>query len=162
MCPLGKDNMAVPCRFQLYVYHLLTAWLWPNSWMFYVIAWVIKIIKRKTVFTLLFSGSADLPGFTWGTLLTYPSQVENVLNTPHLPIEFSPSLLLTRVLALLNQYKLVRGWRSNSGKGLLGPLLQQEGSRTNNRFPCWLASWEGGKLLSNMGWFWWCVQGLGQ
>ena len=31
--------------------------------------------------------------------------------------------------------KLIRGQTRNSGKALLGPLLQQEGMKTSNRFP---------------------------
>ena len=84
---------------------------------------VYPIILRIQWFT------ADLPGFTWGSLLTHPTRAENVLNTPLLPTKSSPSLLPTRVLGLFNQYKLIRGWRSNSGKVLLGSLLQQEGSK---------------------------------
>ena len=43
--------------------------------------------------------------------------------------------LPTQVLGLLNQQKLIRGQMRNSGKALLGLLLQQEGEKTNNRFP---------------------------
>ena len=100
---------------------------------------VYPIILRIQWFT------ADLPGFPWGSLLTHPSQVENVLNTPHLPTESSPSLLPTRVLGLLNQYKLIRGWRSNSGKALLGPLLQQEGSKNKQQVPLLACSLRGGQ-----------------
>ena len=45
-------------------------------------------------------------------------------------------MLPTRVLGLLNQQKLIGGQASNSGKALLGPLLQQEGAKTSNSFPC--------------------------
>ena len=51
---------------------------------------------------------------------------------------FTVSLLPTRVLGLLNQQKLIRSQTGNSSKALLGPLLQQEGVRTSNRFSCCL------------------------
>ena len=50
-------------------------------------------------------------------------------------------LLWTRVLGLLNQQKLIRGQTRNSGKALLGPLLQQGGEKTSSRFPCLLTLW---------------------
>ena len=50
----------------------------------------------------------------------------------HAPVRVS----LTRVLGLLNRLKLIRGQTRNADKGLLGPLLQQGGARTSNRFPC--------------------------
>ena len=44
--------------------------------------------------------------------------------------------LLTRVLSLLNQSKLMRGQSRNLDKALLlGLMLQQRGGKTNNRFP---------------------------
>ena len=51
-------------------------------------------------------------------------------------------MIPTRVLAFPNQPKLIRGQTRNSGKALLGPLLQQWGVRTNNRFPCSLGEAE--------------------
>ena len=42
-------------------------------------------------------------------------------------------MLLTRVVGLLNQRKLVRGQIRNSGKTLLGPLLQQWEAKTDNK-----------------------------
>ena len=47
-------------------------------------------------------------------------------------------MLPTRVLGLVNQQKLIRGQTRNSGKALLGYLLQQGAERTNNRLPCLL------------------------
>ena len=67
----------------------------------------------------------------------------------------SQILLPTRVLSLLNQQKLIRGQTGNSGKALLGPLLQQEGAKTSNRFPCSLPGGRGsGQLVPYMGSFW--------
>lgn len=49
-----------------------------------------------------------------------------------------------------------------SDKALLGPVLQQRGARTNNRFPCSLASWAGVSLYIIWGEGKECVQRLGQ
>ena len=43
------------------------------------------------------------------------------------------AMLPTKTLYLLNQYKLIEGQTRNSGKALLGCLLQQGGVRINNR-----------------------------
>ena len=51
------------------------------------------------------------------------------------------AMLPTKTLCLLNQYKLIEGQTRNSGKALLGPLLQQQGVRTINTFPCLLTPW---------------------
>ena len=106
---------------------------------------VYPIILRIQWFT------ADLPGFTWGSLLTHPTRAENVLNTPLLPTKSSPSLLPTRVLGLFNQYKLIRGWRSNSGKVLLGSLLQQEGSKNKQQVPLLARTLREGELAPYTG-----------
>ena len=45
-------------------------------------------------------------------------------------------VLPTKAPGLLNQQKLIKGQTRNAGKALLGPLLQQGGARTDNRFPC--------------------------
>lgn len=47
-------------------------------------------------------------------------------------------LLPTRVFVLLNQWKLIRNQTRNSGKALLGALLQQGEVRTSIRFSCLL------------------------
>ena len=44
-------------------------------------------------------------------------------------------MLPTWVLGPFNQQKLLRGQMRNSGKALLGLMLQHEGVRTRNRFP---------------------------
>ena len=54
--------------------------------------------------------------------------------------------VLTRVLGFLNQQKLTRGQRKNSGKTLLRPLLHQGGARTSSVFPC-LFPEGGGELI---------------
>ena len=41
--------------------------------------------------------------------------------------------------SFLNQQKLIRGQKRNSGKAFLRSLLQQRGAKTNYRFPCLLA-----------------------
>ena len=43
-------------------------------------------------------------------------------------------LLLTQVLVLFNQYKLITGQMRNSGKALLGLVLKHD--KTRNSFPC--------------------------
>ena len=58
---------------------------------------------------------------------------------------------LPRFLAFLNQKELIRDQARNTGKALLGPLLQQQGIRTNNRFPCLLTSWVGASLFLSRG-----------
>ena len=64
-------------------------------------------------------------------------------------------------LAFLNQQKFIRGQTRNSGKALLGPLLQQGGAKTSESFPCSLPK-EGGRLVPYMGRGLGCVQGLAQ
>ena len=56
----------------------------------------------------------------------------------HHPEVGSVDLLPTRVLELLNQQKLVRGQMRNSGKSLLGLVLEHEEAKTGNRCPCLL------------------------
>ena len=56
------------------------------------------------------------------------------LAPPESPSRISPStcqllVLPTRVLDLLNQWKLIKGQTRNSGKALLGPLLLAKGSK---------------------------------
>ena len=58
-------------------------------------------------------------------------------------------MLWTRVLALLNQQKLIRGQTRLPGRALLGALLQQGGARTNHRPPSSLPG--GGKTGSLYG-----------
>ena len=50
-------------------------------------------------------------------------------------------------LAFPNQQKLIGNQRRNSGKPLLGLLLQQEGVKTSNRSPCLLPEWGGAGSL---------------
>ena len=63
-------------------------------------------------------------------------------------------MILTRVLAFPNQQKLTRGQTRNSGKALLGSLLQQRRVGTSNRFPFLLISSERGVI-----WFLICGEG---
>ena len=53
-------------------------------------------------------------------------------------------------LAFPNQQKLIRGQTWDSGKALLGSLLQYQGARTSNRFP-YLLPREGGQACSLFG-----------
>ena len=64
-------------------------------------------------------------------------------------------------LAFLNQQKFIRGQTRNSGKALLGPLLQQGGAKTSESFPCSLPK-EGCRLVPYMGRGLGCVQALAQ
>ena len=58
-------------------------------------------------------------------------------------------LLLTRVPGLLSQQKLIRGQTRNSGQGPI--LQQQQGVRTNTRFPCLPAPCRGACLYGIRG-----------
>ena len=53
-------------------------------------------------------------------------------------------LLLNQVLVLFNQYKLITGQMRDSGKALLGLMLQHEGAKTRNTCPCLLPEARGG------------------
>ena len=48
-----------------------------------------------------------------------------------------------QVLGLLNQQKMTRGQTRNSGKALSWPLLQRQGARISDSFPCSLALQQG-------------------
>ena len=52
-------------------------------------------------------------------------------------------LLLTQVLVLFNQYKLITGQMRNSGKALLGLVLKHD--KTRNSFPCSPLQPQGGR-----------------
>ena len=49
-----------------------------------------------------------------------------------------PGANVSQIGALLILLKLIRGETRISGKVLLVPLLQQEGTKTSNRFPSYL------------------------
>ena len=57
-------------------------------------------------------------------------------------------LLPARVFGLLNQQKLIRGQTRNSGKALLGPLLQQGGSGNKQQVPLLVRSPGGQGVVS--------------
>ena len=68
-----------------------------------------------------------------------------------MPVDFyQPWWYRPGFLAFLNKQKLTRGQTRNSGKALLGPLLQQWGARTSYRFPCSLAPLVGGKWAGSL------------
>ena len=56
---------------------------------------------------------------------TLPYLKDNCVQQDLQFLEFEVCMLLTRVLGLLYQQKLIRDQTRNSGKALLGPLLQQ-------------------------------------
>ena len=85
------------------------------------IAWQIRVPFLPWNATFCVPGSC-LTSTYWGVAVA--SDVVGMRLTP------------TRILALLSQKKLMRGPRGNSGKAVLGLLLQQGGVRTSNRFPC--------------------------
>ena len=58
------------------------------------------------------------------------------------------NLLATRILRLFNQKKLIRGQTKNSGRALLGLMLQHKGGKASNSFPSLLLERGGGELLN--------------
>ena len=56
----------------------------------------------------------------------------------------------TRLLGHFNQQKLLRDQMRNSGKALLGLMLQHEGVKTVNRFPDLLPEWKQAAFLNGV------------